>query len=414
MRMRVILLSSICVNFALGALYYYTLGLVESPLPQLSQVQPRHILSTNTPPPRVLLRKQFFSWDEIESDDYATYIANLRSIDCPEPTIRDIIVADVNQLYAQRRARETVAGDQKWWKSVPDMEAIQANIDKLKALDKERRALLARLLGPNWEAAPEAGYPPKMQVNLDGQVLSALSPETKQTVQEISARSQQRQEQYLEAQREAGKPADPVELARIRQKTREELARVLDPTQLEEFLLRYSNTADNMRGELAAFHATPDEFRQIFRIRDPIDQQIDLYYASDDPAIVKRRQGLKDQEDTAIRQALGAERYSMFQLAQDPAYLEAQSAAEKLGAPADKVLPVYQVNQLTVVEQLRIKNDPTLSSEEKDQALALVRQEKDRSIRLILGNKPQAGYTSKPVAAETSPPMPDGYPRPCR
>ena len=49
-----------------------------------------------------MLRRQLFSWREVESADYATYIANLRDIGCPEQTIRDIIIADVNQLYSRQ------------------------------------------------------------------------------------------------------------------------------------------------------------------------------------------------------------------------------------------------------------------------------------------------------------------------
>src|SRR6267154_3522550 len=51
----------------------------------------------------IVLRRQFFSWQEVESPDYPTYIANLRSIGCPEQTIRDIIIADVNALYSRKR-----------------------------------------------------------------------------------------------------------------------------------------------------------------------------------------------------------------------------------------------------------------------------------------------------------------------
>src|SRR5690349_3100498 len=53
-----------------------------------------------------LVRRQFFAWQEVESDDYPTYIANLRNIGCPEQTIRDIIIADVNALYARKQATE--------------------------------------------------------------------------------------------------------------------------------------------------------------------------------------------------------------------------------------------------------------------------------------------------------------------
>jgi len=32
-----------------------------------------------------------FDWRQVESEDYRTYLANLRAIGCPETTIRDIV-----------------------------------------------------------------------------------------------------------------------------------------------------------------------------------------------------------------------------------------------------------------------------------------------------------------------------------
>lgn len=43
------------------------------------------------------------SWQQVESPDYREYIANLRAIGCPEETIRDIINADVNKLYDEKK-----------------------------------------------------------------------------------------------------------------------------------------------------------------------------------------------------------------------------------------------------------------------------------------------------------------------
>lgn len=40
-----------------------------------------------------------FRWGQLESTDYRTYIANLRGIQCPEQTVRDIITADVDEAY---------------------------------------------------------------------------------------------------------------------------------------------------------------------------------------------------------------------------------------------------------------------------------------------------------------------------
>jgi hypothetical protein len=44
-----------------------------------------------------------FRWSQLESSDYRLYVANLRGIGCPEQTIRDIITADVDNLYSTRR-----------------------------------------------------------------------------------------------------------------------------------------------------------------------------------------------------------------------------------------------------------------------------------------------------------------------
>jgi hypothetical protein len=44
-----------------------------------------------------------FRWSQLESSDYRVYVANLRGIGCPELTIRDIITADVDNLYSTRR-----------------------------------------------------------------------------------------------------------------------------------------------------------------------------------------------------------------------------------------------------------------------------------------------------------------------
>ena len=41
-------------------------------------------------------------WAQLESEDYRTYIARLRSVGCPEQTIRDIIISDLDKVLAPR------------------------------------------------------------------------------------------------------------------------------------------------------------------------------------------------------------------------------------------------------------------------------------------------------------------------
>ena len=44
-----------------------------------------------------------FEWRQLESSNYPTYVANLRTIRCPEQTVRDIVTADVAGLFARKR-----------------------------------------------------------------------------------------------------------------------------------------------------------------------------------------------------------------------------------------------------------------------------------------------------------------------
>src|SRR5688572_15447329 len=60
-----------------------------------------------------------FAWRQIESADYRAYIERLRSVDCPEETIRDIIMSDINKHYARKMKALASANkkDFKFWES---------------------------------------------------------------------------------------------------------------------------------------------------------------------------------------------------------------------------------------------------------------------------------------------------------
>jgi hypothetical protein len=102
---------------------------IQSPPPGPTQVK------TN-----VILRRQFFTWQEVESSDYRAYVANLREIGCPEQTIRDIIIADVNALYARKRATDPdiVTPEHQWWRTEPDTNALAVAAARIGELEEER------------------------------------------------------------------------------------------------------------------------------------------------------------------------------------------------------------------------------------------------------------------------------------
>ncbi|MBI3417120.1 MAG: hypothetical protein HY043_17655 [Verrucomicrobia bacterium] len=384
MRWRLILLVSLGLNFVLGsmALHWFRLPAREirkSPVVSSLPTPAASPVRTN-----VVVRRLSFSWNEVESDDYPTYIAHLREIGCPDATIRDIIVADVNQLYAKRQAAEVVEPDQQWWRAEPDPEIEQAAAEKLHSLDNERRELLTRLLGPGWDPTeePQLGSPA-----LTGPVLGTLPKETKRAVQEINERATKRLQEFLDEQGKRGGQVDQREMAKLRQQTREELGRLLSPEQLEEYLLRHSQTAVDLREQLRGTDVTPEEFRALFRLRDPFEQQIQLAGQPNDSMSAIQRRQLEQQQEAALKNALGAERYQAFTLNRDPLYHEAKNAAEQLDAPADAVMSIYKLNQATEAQRQRIQNDGSLSMRERTAALKLIQDEQNKSILRLLGRE---------------------------
>jgi LysM repeat protein len=366
MRWRSLALASVGVNIALAMGWFFS---GRQHAVNRSEPSPAYQPGTDQTKPRTVVRRQYFSWHEVESKDYPTYIANLRDIGCPEQTIRDIIIADVNSLYAQRRATELLTAEQQWWRSEPDPAVVQAAAEKTKALEDERRALLTRLLGVSWESGDLVSLPRPTHtgVLLDGPVLGSLSAETKQAVEDVHQRSEDRLQAYLDAQRKAGKNPSAAELAKLREQTRNDLARILTPPQVEEFLLRYSQNASELRaqfGQLEYFNPSPDEFRAVFRVTDNIDQQIAALSDSTDPNTLRQKKALEDQREAAIKNALGPKRYEDYRLFQDPLYRDAYAKALEAGTP-EAARTYYAIEIAAAAEQATIRSNTTLTDQQK-------------------------------------------------
>lgn len=358
----------------------------ESPESVAAPARPPSVTVTNTRPV-VVVRRQNFTWQEVESGDYGTYINNLRDIGTPEQTIRDIIIADVNQLYAHKRATEIINSRQQWWKSTSDPAVDQRALEKEQSLETERRALLTRLLGPDWDPAGSqvAAAPTSSGITLTGPLLGELPDETKAKVYDIAERAQQKINNYTLRTAEDGAQPDFAELARLRQQTRAELAQVLNPAQLEEFLLRYSKTAQDLRTEVNGLNLSPDQFRALFRVRDSSEPQLDQFYTGTSARTAQERQSLEARNEIAIKDSLGPELYQAYVLNRDPVYQQTKVVASQLGVPEKDIAPVYQISQVVDQERSRILANQSLTPEEKQAALVDIESEEVQSLEKILG-----------------------------
>ena len=325
-----------------------------------------------------------FGWEQIESDEYLTYLASLRAVGCPENKVRTLVLGDINDLFAKKRLKAAVEHDPQWWRNEPDLMLVNVLQQTGRKLEDERRALIEKLLGTEAYETEKGEALLWSSVQLTGPVLGNLSSEKHNTVQEICSRSIDRHQGAFWARVNEGQPLNQVEMAKLRDQTRTDLRKVLNQDEIEEFLLRYSHNAHQLRSELRGFEPTPDEFRKIFRGIDPIEHPLQLEYGGLEALSQQQRERTERQRDAAIKEALAPERYQQYLVTKDPLYRQAQMTAVQYGAPAKVIMPIYQMARNSESKRQKITNDASLTPEQKAQAINAVNLEQQQSVQRLV------------------------------
>ena len=108
--MKASLKASILLNGLLVIALGISLAHHQKPAPALARPTPAPVLMTKVDAPVALT--QPFHWSQLEStNNYRTYVENLRAIGCPDPTIRAIVTADF-QAAASFEQRQAESGGQ--------------------------------------------------------------------------------------------------------------------------------------------------------------------------------------------------------------------------------------------------------------------------------------------------------------
>lgn len=396
MSQKTLLIFSLVINVALGAMLLRSKP-VEPPV-ALALAQTKAAPFVPATPAAAKTRTvtqvvtntvaQKFDWNAVESDDYKKYIANLRSIGCPEETIRDIITADVNKLYDAKR--KALAGPKKkyeFWK--PGMmlgaPADPERTEKERALNKEKRFLLTELLGSAPEEKPDllAGVASQLDAMFD-----FLPTEKRSKVMELMQDMQTKMQKAMEN----GAP-DPEDMRKVMKDIETEIGRVLTPEELLDYNLRFSTTATMMRFQLSGFEPNEQEFLELYKKRKAYDDEFGESFAA-----VNHKGEEKAKQDAAkkaleesVKAQLGDERYADYKRSEDFAYQAMFRAASREGLGKDAAVKAFNMKKAAEDQATAIRTDKSLSSDQRIAALRGIRDETERSVKGVLGEK---GFTS--------------------
>jgi hypothetical protein len=341
-----------------------------------------------------------FGWEMVESEDYRKYIANLRAIGCPEETIRDIIIADVNKLFEQRRKEITASTNKvEFWKSGNPL-AMMGNafnperLEKIQALNKEKRALLKELLGvePELKADFMAGMNP-FETMLD------FLPASKQSqISEIYTKFQSKQVSVFDG----GMPTseDMKKMTDLQKEMDAELAAALTPQEYEDYQLRMSQTAMMMRRQLGSFEPNEKEFRDLFKLRKEFDDAHGGLFGQAAMTPEERRKMNEDQKalNAQIKTMMGDARYSEYERSQDYSYQQLHRLAERNGVPKDATVKAYDMQKLAQEKAREIRSNKELTSQQRNEALKAVRAETESALQKVLGEKTWESFQRQPGA----------------
>jgi len=399
MNAKVLLVLSLVLNVALGAVLLRPKvpgpsapapGVVETkaasaaPPALATTARPRTITQvvTNTVAPK-------FDWSSVESDDYKKYIANLRSIGCPEETIRDIIKADVNKLYEAKR--KALAGPPKkfeFWKANALMTAVAdpERTEKERALNQEKRALLTELLGFTPEDTPDLLASAAGQMDA---MFGFLPAEKRNKVFEVLQDVQGKMQKAMKN----GAP-DPEDMRKLQKDTDAALAAILTPQEHLDYNLRLSMTANAMRMQLAGFEPNEQEFLELYKKRKAYDDEFGGPFGSGlnlKGEEKEKRDAAKKALDEGIKAQLGDARHAEYKRSEDPAFQAMYRVADREGLGKEVAIKTFEMKQAAEEQAKNLRADQALSAAQRTAALLAIREETERSVKGVLGEK---GFTS--------------------
>lgn len=375
--------------------------LAEAPSPSSPAVSVKHKAGKEQTG-SVLPATAHFHWSEVESADYKDYIARLRGIRCPEETIRDIIIADINKLYAPREAALKVSGDEEASVSSDRSRRIAPfeRRKQLREIQKEKNALLKELLGIELPLDPLRARGDR-NYELFEAAFKSLPADKRDLVREIQENYWQTSDNLKDKYSNRRTPEYIEEYRRANVERKAQLANVLAPDELDEYEMRTTNVAQNMGSSLEGFNPTEEEFKSIFRIRKSIEEPygglLGAGAALDGQGnvTVQDQRSYQDRQreiTEKIKEALGPERAAEYELAQDYNFRSLSQLGQRFGLSEEVVRQTYDLQKAYQQQQRDLRANRSLSREDRNAALQQLSANHQNQFNAIVGERAAKAY----------------------
>lgn len=307
------------------------------------------------------------TWTNLQSENLPTFLARLRTTGFPPETIRAILAAHINEQFAARRkALDPDAEKRPFWKSYTTNPQVQLAQQQLY---REQQKILRDLLGD--DADPNDPYSQARQQRL----ASALPPAKLAEVKQISREFDDRRQDLFSGG--VVTPADREKMNALEKDRHAAIAKVLTPAELAEYDLRMSNTSSSLRSQLAVFNPTEEEFRAIFKLQQPFDEQYSMNYVSGPMTPEQSRQRFEAQKQLQeqIKTMLGPERAQDYERSIDYNYQQTSRLISRLELPPATTNQLYAVQKEVEARLNEIRGNRDLPAAERTEQLTALQRD---------------------------------------
>lgn len=327
----------------------------------------------------------FRRWQDLEATEYPKYISNLRAFGCPESIIRDIIITDVARLYKSKVEAILAANPPKYWKKGYDR-SVMEQIDRL---ELEKKALVKGLLGVDYDAEVEKLV--SKEITEPDLYLDFLSLEKQKQVKQIIEDYKSKNIAFIQRCKGIYTHKDEQELKQIEEDKNKALAAILSPDELNEFNIRNSDKAKELRDSFGRLDITEFDFRQIYQASIAFDEKINNLKNDSD------KEGAFHEYEEQLKRILGDERYKKYEMLQSVDYEYLMSFKERFNIPEETVQKVYDYKQALKTELNGIATDESLNYQQRSNIVVALMMETEKTLRNLMGDDVYDAYVQYDV-----------------
>lgn len=382
---------SLCLNVGLGLGYYFTTRpemtrVSPTIAPKVSKVSSVRPKTPGTVTVTNVIRTDF-KWSQLETADYKEYIKRLRAIGCPEETIQDIILADLDNVYEPKinklKGINPVAPGESYWlvnrTVTPAARPTPETEKEIKELQEERTALVKELLGVS-EKSVRSGF--NWYEDAVQNRYSFVDAEQRDKLMAL-------EKKYGRGTEWHNTSGDNRLSKEMREKMVAEMKEFLSPEQVFEYELRNSDEARMLRMNTRSIEMGENEYRSIFQhVYTAMEAQRSL--SEEDRKNPEKRKEMAELSKSiteSIKSTLGEERFEEMQRSLHPSYSSLVNAAPILGYDKAAALQVYNMQGDAVKAANAINGNQSLSPEAKAKALLDIRVATENAIGNTIGQR---------------------------